>query len=149
MGQRKRLAADKRKQERKSICIAHLRNHPSSPRKMRLVVDLVRGMNVLKALSVLKFTNKAAAKPVYKLVLSAIANWNVKFPDLDVEESEVFIQTIMVGPGSSLKRIRPAPQGRAHRIRKRSNHVTLILDAKNKEIVVASVPEISTPTVEI
>lgn len=147
MGQRKKLAADKRKQERKNICIAILRDHPSSPRKMRLVVDLVRGMNVLKALSVLKFTNRAAAKPLYKLILSAVANWNVKFPHLDIEESEVFIQTIMVSPGSALKRIRPAPQGRAHRIRKRSNHVTVILDAKNKEVA-APVQVVETPTVE-
>jgi large subunit ribosomal protein L22 len=109
--------------------IAKLKNVPTSPRKMRLVADLVRGMRVSQALGVLKFEPNHGAAKVEKLLLSAIANWQAKNPDVKIEEADLFIKTIFVDGGRMLKRLRPAPQGRAHRIRKRSNHVTLIVDS--------------------
>jgi large subunit ribosomal protein L22 len=111
--------------------VAKLQNCPTSPRKMRLVVDLIRGENVEKALYILKFTNKEAAIRVEKLLLSAIKNWEAKNEGKRVEESGLFEKEISVGGGRQLKRLRPAPQGRGFRIRKRSNHVTLIVDSKN------------------
>jgi large subunit ribosomal protein L22 len=111
--------------------VAKLQNCPTSPRKMRLVVDLIRGENVEKALYILKFTNKEAAIRVEKLLLSAIKNWEAKNEGKRVEESGLFVKEISVGGGRQLKRLRPAPQGRGFRIRKRSNHVTLIVDSKN------------------
>ncbi|MCX2576170.1 50S ribosomal protein L22 [Pedobacter sandarakinus] len=113
--------------------VAKLNNCPTSPRKMRLVVDLIRGERVEKALSILKFTNKEAAIRVEKLLLSAIKNWESKNEGARPEESQLFVKTIMVDGGRQLKRLRPAPQGRGYRIRKRSNHVTLIVDSKNTE----------------
>jgi large subunit ribosomal protein L22 len=112
--------------------VAKLQNCPTSPRKMRLVVDLIRGENVEKALSILKFTNKEAAIRVEKLLLSAIKNWEAKNEGKRVEESGLFVKEVSVGGGRQLKRLRPAPQGRGYRIRKRSNHVTLIVDSKNE-----------------
>ncbi len=114
--------------------IARLNNVPTSPRKMRLVADLVRGQRVGSALSVLKFTPNHAAIRLEKLLLSAVANWQAKNPDLKLEEADLYVKTIQVDGGRMLKRLRPAPQGRAHRIRKRSNHVTLIVDAFNAEV---------------
>jgi large subunit ribosomal protein L22 len=111
--------------------VAKLQNCPTSPRKMRLVVDLIRGENVEKALYILKFTNKEAAIRVEKLLLSAIKNWEAKNEGKRVEDSGLFVKEISVGGGRQLKRLRPAPQGRGFRIRKRSNHVTLIVDSKN------------------
>jgi large subunit ribosomal protein L22 len=111
--------------------VAKLQNCPTSPRKMRLVVDLIRGENVEKALYILKYTNKEAAIRVEKLLLSAIKNWEAKNEDKRVEDSGLFVKEISVGGGRQLKRLRPAPQGRGYRIRKRSNHVTLIVDSKN------------------
>jgi large subunit ribosomal protein L22 len=111
--------------------IAKLQNCPTSPRKMRLVVDLIRGVNVEKALYILKFTNKEAAIRVEKLLLSAIKNWEAKNEDKRVEDSALFVKEVSVGGGKMQKRLRPAPQGRGYRIRKRSNHVTLIVDSKN------------------
>jgi len=111
--------------------VAKLQNCPTSPRKMRLVVDLIRGENVEKALYILKYTNKEAAIRVEKLLLSAIKNWEAKNEGKRVEESALFVKTVEVGGGRQLKRLRPAPQGRGYRIRKRSNHVTLIVDSKN------------------
>ena len=111
--------------------VAKLNDCPTSPRKMRLVVDLIRGENVEKALYILKFTNKEAAIRVEKLLLSAIKNWEAKNEGKRVEESGLFVKEIQVGGGRQLKRLRPAPQGRGYRIRKRSNHVTLIVDSKN------------------
>ncbi len=108
--------------------IARLNNVPTSPRKMRLVADLVRGKRVGIALSILKFTPNHGAIRLEKLVLSAVANWQAKNPDTKLEESDLYIKTVMVDEGRSLKRLRPAPQGRGHRIRKRSNHVTLVID---------------------
>lgn len=108
--------------------IARLNNVPTSPRKMRLVADLVRGKRVGIALSILKFTPNHGAIRLEKLVLSAVANWQAKNPDTKLEEADLYIKTVMVDEGRSLKRLRPAPQGRGHRIRKRSNHVTLVID---------------------
>jgi large subunit ribosomal protein L22 len=110
---------------------AKLQNCPTSPRKMRLVVDLIRGENVEKALYILKYTNKEAAIRVEKLLLSAIKNWEAKNEDKRVEDSNLYVKEVSVGGGRQLKRLRPAPQGRGYRIRKRSNHVTLIVDSKN------------------
>lgn len=132
MGKRKHNTAELRKTVRKSLFIAKLNNCPTSPRKMRLVADLVRGKEVETALNILKFTQKEASGRLYKLMLSAIANWQVKNEGMRMEESNLFVKSIMVDSARQLKRIRPAPQGRAHRIRKRSNHVTLVLDSRNK-----------------
>ncbi len=134
MGARKRLAAEKRKEEKKQQYFAVLRNCPTSPRKMRLVADMIRGMEVNQALDVLKYSSKEASRRVEKLLLSAIANWQAKNEGVRLEESELYVSRIMVDSGRILKRLRPAPQGRAHRIRKRSNHVTIYVD--NKENVV-------------
>ena len=129
MGKRKRVAADSRKEARKAVSFAKLRNVPSSPRKMRYVVDLVRGMEVNRALGTLKFCVKAASADVEKLLRSAIANWEQKH-ERKAENGELYITKIFVDEGTTLKRMRPAPQGRGYRIRKRSNHVTLFVDTK-------------------
>ena len=135
MGVRKRNSADKMKEERKNIAFAKLTNIPSSPRKMRLVADLVRGKEVFRALGILKFSNKEAAAKLEKLLRSAIANWEAK-NERKAESGELCISTIYVNCAPMLKRLRPAPQGRGYRIRKRANHVTVIVDtienAKNK-----------------
>ena len=124
--------ADKIKEAKKTTYFASLRNVPSSPRKMRYVVDLVRGMEVSKALATLKFCSKDASKDLEKVVRSAIANWEQK-NDRKAENGELYISRIFVDEGATLKRMRPAPQGRGYRIRKRSNHVTVFVDALNKE----------------
>ncbi len=134
MGSRKHISAEKRKEERKSQYIARLRNVPTSPRKMRLVADLVRGMDVEKAMHILQHTNKEAAGRMYKLLRSAIANWEVKNEGSRLEDNALYIKEIMVDGGRMLKRIQPAPQGRAYRIRKRSNHVTMILGNRLDEM---------------
>ena len=131
MGVRKRERAEQTKEAKKKLAFAKLNNCPTSPRKMRLVADLVRGEKVERALHILKFNNKDASKNLEKLLLSAIANWQTKNEDASIEDAELFVQEIRVDGGSMLKRLRPAPQGRAHRIRKRSNHVTLVLGANN------------------
>jgi large subunit ribosomal protein L22 len=128
MGSRKKIAAEKRKEDRKSLAIAKLNNVPTSPRKMRKVADVIRGENVLQALNILKFMPQDAARRLEKLVLSAIANWQAKNEDASTDEENLIIKEISVDSARMLKRLRPAPQGRAHRIRKRSNHVTIILD---------------------
>jgi large subunit ribosomal protein L22 len=112
--------------------VAKLQDCPTSPRKMRLVVDLVRGQNVFAALNILKFTNKEAAIRVEKLLVSAITNWEAKNEGKKAEDSGLYVKEISVGGGRQLKRLRPAPQGRGYRIRKRSNHITLIVDSKNE-----------------
>lgn len=111
--------------------VAKLNDCPTSPRKMRLVVDLIRGERVEKALYILKYTNKEAAQRVEKLLMSAIKNWEAKNEGQRPEDNELFVKTIFVDGGRQLKRLRPAPQGRGHKIRKRSNHVTLVVDTKN------------------
>jgi large subunit ribosomal protein L22 len=131
MGSRKKQMADAIKEAKKHVAFAKLNNCPTSPRKMRLVADLVRGEKVENALNILKFNNKEASGRLEKLLLSAIANWQAKNEDADVESAELFVKEIKVDSGSMLKRLRPAPQGRAHRIRKRSNHVTLVVGANN------------------
>jgi len=113
--------------------IAKLNDWPTSPRKMRLVVDLIRGQKVENALHILKYNTKEASQRVEKLLLSAIANWQAKNEGVRMEESELYVKSIMVDGGRQLKRLRPAPQGRGHRIRKRSNHVTLVVDSKISE----------------
>jgi large subunit ribosomal protein L22 len=132
MGSRKKIMADKIKEAKKTTYFASLRNVPSSPRKMRYVVDLVRGMEVSKALATLKFCSKDASKDLEKVVRSAIANWEQK-NDRKAENGELYISKIYVDEGATLKRMRPAPQGRGYRIRKRSNHVTVFVDALNNE----------------
>lgn len=111
--------------------IARLRNEPTSPRKMRLLADLVRGKNVDQALNILKFSTKHPSVPMEKLLLSAIDNWKQKNPGQDIETADLYIKIIYVDGGRMLKRMLPAPQGRAYRVRKRSNHVTLIVDSRN------------------
>ena len=130
MGVRKRLSADKMKEERKSVALAKLTNVPSSPRKMRLVADMVRGQEVFRALGILKFSNKDAAAQLEKLLRSAIANWEQK-NERKAENGELYISTIFLNCAPMLNRLRTAPQGRGYRIRKRANHVTLIVDTIN------------------
>ena len=131
MGVRKKEMADRIKAEKKNIAFAKLNNCPTSPRKMRLVADLVRGEQVEKALHILRFSQKEASRKLEKLLLSAIANWQAKNEDSSIEDADLFVKEIRVDGGAMLKRLRPAPQGRAHRIRKRSNHVTLVLGSNN------------------
>lgn len=131
MANRKQESANKLKEVRKNTYFAKLNNIPTSPRKMRLVADMVRGMEVFKALGVLHFSNKEAAAKVELLLRSAIANWEAK-NERKAESGELKISSIFVDEGATIKRLRPAPQGRAYRIRKRSNHVTLSVDSINK-----------------
>lgn len=111
--------------------VARLRNYPTSPRKMRLLADLIRGIGVEDALNTLKFSSKDPSVPMEKLLLSAIANWKVKNEGTDVADANLYVKTIFVDGGRVLKRMRPAPQGRAYRVRKRSNHITIIVDSRN------------------
>ena len=131
MGVRKKQMAERLKEEKQKIAFAKLNNCPTSPRKMRLVADLVRGEKVEHALNILKFNQKEASGRLEKLLLSAIANWQAKNEEANIEEAELVVKEIKVDSGSMLKRLRPAPQGRAHRIRKRSNHVTIVVGANN------------------
>ncbi len=134
MGARKRNSAEKRKEEAKAKYQAILRNCPTSPRKMRLVTDLISGKEVNKALDILKFSSQEASRRMEKLLLSAIANWQSKNEGVRVEESNLYVKAVHVDGGRAMKRLQTAPQGRAYRIRKRSNHVTLVLDSINKEV---------------
>ena len=127
MGERKRLSANRRKEEQKNVAFAKLLNIPTSPRKMRLVADMVRGQEVFRALGILKFSNKEAAARLEKLVRSAVANWEQKNAR-KAESGELYISTIFVNCAPMLKRLRTAPQGRGYRIRKRANHVTVVVD---------------------
>jgi len=131
MGVRKREMAERLKAEKKDLAFAKLNNCPTSPRKMRLVADLIRGKQIEMALAILRFNPKEASRRLEKLLLSAIANWEAKNEDASIEDADLYIKEIRVDGGTMLKRLRPAPQGRAHRIRKRSNHVTLVLGANN------------------
>ena len=130
MGNRKKVSAEKLKEAKKNIVFAKLNNCPISPRKMRLVADQIRGEDINSALTILKFSPKEASRRLEKLLISAISNWQSKNESLDLENSQLFVKEIRVDSAGMLKRIRTAPQGRAHRIRKRSNHVTLILSSK-------------------
>ena len=131
MGSRKKQSAELLKEANKLRCQAVLRDWPTSPRKMRLVTDMIRGMAVNRALDVLKFSSKEASRKVEKLLLSAVANWQAKNEGVRLEESNLYVQEVFVDSARMLKRLRPAPQGRGHRIRKRSNHVTVRLASKN------------------
>jgi large subunit ribosomal protein L22 len=133
MGNRKRQTAQNRKEAKKEIAFAKLNNCPTSPRKMRLVADQVRGEQIDKALTILKFSSKEASRRLEKLLLSAISNWQSKNEAEDIEKANLIVKEIRVDGGKMLKRLRPAPQGRAHRIRKRSNHVTLVLGSNTIE----------------
>ena len=130
MGARKKNRAESIKEAKKTKYFAVLKNCPTSPRKMRLVVDLVRGENVNKALAMLKFSPKEASFRLEKLLLSAIANWQAKNEGVRIEDTDLYVKEAFVDSARMLKRLRPAPQGRAYRIRKRSNHVTIVLDSK-------------------
>ena len=130
MGARKRIKADEIKQARKKIDFAKLNNCHTSPRKMRLIADLIRGMDVDIALTELKLNPKEASVRMEKLLLSALANWEAKNEGKRMDDHNLFVSEVKVDSGRMLKRVQPAPQGRAHRIRKRSNHVTLVVDSK-------------------
>ncbi len=133
MGNRKRQTALAAKEAKKTLAFAKLNNCPTSPRKMRLVADQVRGEAIERALAILKFSPKEASRRLEKLLLSAIANWQAKNEEGDIEKANLFVKEIRVDSATMLKRLRPAPQGRAHRIRKRSNHVTVVLGANPTE----------------
>ena len=133
MGVRKRNTAEALKEARKNVAFAKLNNCPTSPRKMRLVADIIRGEDVEKALNILKFNAKEASGRLEKLLLSAIANWESKNEGSNIESSNLYVKEITGDSGRMLKRIQPAPQGRAHRIRKRSNHVTIVLGSRTQE----------------
>ena len=129
MGARKKISADARKEANKSLYFAKLNDVPTSPRKMRLVADMIRGMEVNKALSVLKFSSKEASGRLEKLLKSAISNWEAK-TEQKADNANLYVSNIAVDSATMLKRLRTAPQGRGYRIRKRSNHVTLFVDTK-------------------
>ena len=134
MGSRKRIKAESMKEARKNIAFAKLNNCPTSPRKMRLIADLIRGMDADRALSELKLNPKEASNRMEKLLLSALANWEAKNEGKKMDESNLYVSEVTVDGGRMLKRVQPAPQGRAHRIRKRSNHITLVVDSRKIEI---------------
>lgn len=131
MGARKKIRANQLKEANKKKYFAILRNCPTSPRKMRLVADMIRGVEVNRALDLLKFSSKEASRRLEKLLMSAIANWQQKNEGVRIEESNLFVKEISVDSARMLKRLSTAPQGRAYRVRKRSNHVTLILGSLN------------------
>ena len=133
MGSRKRESALARKIANQDVVKALHNDCPSSPRKMRLVADIIRGVEVDKALAILKFSKKEASNKLEKVLLSAIANWQTKNEGADIEEANLIVQEVFVDSARQLKRLRPAPQGRGHRIRKRSNHITLILGTKDNK----------------
>lgn len=135
MGARKRNVATERKAALKNVAIAKLNNCPTSPRKMRLVADMIRGKRVDMALAMLRLSTKEAAGRLEKLLLSALSNWQLKNESLKIEEQELIVKSVNVDSARQLKRLRPAPQGRGHRIRKRSNHITLIVDNKISAVV--------------
>ncbi|HRN38613.1 MAG TPA: 50S ribosomal protein L22 [Flavobacteriales bacterium] len=133
MGSRKRIAAEKRKEAKKAVAVASLRKVPTSPRKMRQVADIIRGVEVERALGLLRYSTRHASKPMEKLLLSAIANWEAKHEGRKAGDTKLVVKTVMVDESTGLKRMLPAPQGRAYRMVKRSNHVTLIVDAAPDE----------------
>ncbi|MBP5400814.1 MAG: 50S ribosomal protein L22 [Bacteroidales bacterium] len=131
MGSRKRLAAEKRKEANKNLYVARLKDNPTSPRKMRIMADVIRGKDVDYALNVLKYSRREAAEKLLKLLKSAVANWQVKNEGVRIEDAQLYVKSVVVDGGTMLKRLRTAPRGMGHRIRKRSNHVTIIIDDKN------------------
>lgn len=129
MGARKKIAADKRKEAKKTVAVAHLRNLPTSPRRMRQVADLIRGEKVDKALGILRFSTRHSSRDLEKLLMSAIANWEAKNEGRKADGAGLVVKSIQVNEARGLKRMLPAPQGRAYRMKKRSNHVSLIVDS--------------------
>jgi len=132
MGQRKKLAADARKEAMKTVAIAHLRNVPTSPRRMRQVADLIRGVEVEKALGILRFSTRHSSRDLEKLLLSAMSNWQEKNEGQKADEAGLIVKSVQVNEARGLKRMLPAPQGRAYRMKKRSNHVSMIVDTANQ-----------------
>jgi large subunit ribosomal protein L22 len=141
MGARKRNRAEQLKEQKKSTYFAVLRNCPTSPRKMRLMADLIRGVDINRALDILKYSSKESSRRLEKLVLSAIANWQAKNEAVRLEESQLIVKEVFVDSARMLKRIKPAPQGRAYRVRKRSNHVTVVLDSAKEKVEAEAVVE--------
>ncbi|MBQ9547172.1 MAG: 50S ribosomal protein L22 [Bacteroidales bacterium] len=139
MGRRKHNSAEARKEANKTLYVAKLRNNPTSPRKTRLVADLIRGVDVEKALAILQYNPRESAPKMRKLLLSAIANWQAKNEGKRIEDHALYVKQIMVDEGRTMKRMRTAPQGRGYRIRKRSNHITMIIGSRTDEAPVASV----------
>ena len=135
MGSRKRIKADEMKKLRKKVAFAKLNNCPTSPRKMRLLADLIRGLDVDTALAELKLSPKEASVRMEKLLLSALANWEAKNEGKRMDDNNLYVSEVKVDSGRMLKRVQPAPQGRAHRIRKRSNHVTLVVDSRQIDTI--------------
>ena len=135
MGSRKRIKADEMKEVRKKIASAKLNNCPTSPRKMRLIADLIRGLDADRALAELKLNPKEASGRMEKLLLSALANWEAKNEGKRMDENNLYVSEVKVDSARMLKRVQPAPQGRAHRIRKRSNHVTLVVDSRQIDTI--------------
>ena len=135
MGSRKRIKADEMKEAKKKIAFAKLNNCPTSPRKMRLIADLIRGLDADRALAELKLNPKEASGRMEKLLLSALANWETKNEGKRMDENSLYVSEVKVDSGRMLKRVQPAPQGRAHRIRKRSNHVTLVVDSRQIDTI--------------
>jgi large subunit ribosomal protein L22 len=135
MGSRKRIKADEMKRARKEVAFAKLNNCPTSPRKMRLIADLIRGLDADRALAELKLNPKEASGRMEKLLLSALANWEAKNEGKRMDENNLYVSEVKVDGGRMLKRVQPAPQGRAHRIRKRSNHVTLVVDSRQIDTI--------------
>lgn len=133
MGARKKISAEKRKEAMKTVAIAHLRNVPTSPRRMRQVADLIRGVEVDKALGILRFSTRHSSRDLEKLLVSAISNWQAKNDGARADEAGLVVKSIQVNEARGLKRMLPAPQGRAYRMKKRSNHVSLIVDTVTKE----------------
>ena len=138
MGRRKHNSAEARKEANKTYYVAKLMNNPTSPRKTRLVADLIRGVDVDKALAILQFNPRESAPKMRKLLLSAIANWQAKNEGVRMEDAKLYVKQIMVDEGRTMKRMRTAPQGRGYRIRKRSNHITMVIGSRIDENTVAS-----------
>ena len=139
MGRRKRNSAEAQKEAKKTLFVAKLSNNPTSPRKTRLVADMVRGVDVDKALGILKYSPRESAPKIHKLILSAVANWQAKNEGARLEDAQLYVKQIMVDEGRTMKRMRTAPQGRGYRIRKRSNHITVILGSRVDEAPMAEV----------
>ena len=135
MGKRKHNSAEARKEAKKTLYVAKLMNNPTSPRKTRLVADLIRGVEVNKALAILQYSPRESAPKMRKLLLSAIANWQAKNEGKRMEDSQLYVKAVMVDEGRTMRRMRTAPQGRGYRIRKRSNHITMVIGDHNEEVV--------------
>ena len=141
MGRRKHNSAEARKEAQKTVYMAKLMNNPTSPRKTRLVADLIRGLDVDKALGILQYSPRESAPKMRKLLLSAIANWQAKNEGQRLEDNQLYVKTVMVDGGRQMKRLRTAPQGRGYRIRKRSNHITMVLGNRTEENVQTETPQ--------